>query len=86
MLYRVCCGWHSLNVTFSSLGSVLARGSSLVVILMVCREFGGIWARKMRQVFARGEKGLNLVEMEVRNLVIMMGWMGERASLERIGR
>lgn len=61
-----------LNFKLNELPSRLVRGRSLVLIFIVCRALGGRWARKIRQVFPRLEKGLNLVETSVMNLVIMV--------------
>lgn len=61
-----------LNFRFRKLASLLSLDSNFVLIFIVCRAFGGRCDRKTRQVFARGEKGLNLVETSVMNLVIIV--------------
>ena len=60
-----------LNFRLKVLASLLLRGSSFVLIFIVCRALGGNCARNIRHVLARFEKGLNLVETSVINLVIM---------------
>ena len=66
------CGLNVLNFKLNVLPSLLVRGRILVLIFIVCRALGGSCARKIRHVFPRLEKGLNLVETSVMNLVIML--------------
>lgn len=69
-----------LNFKLSRIGSLLVRGSILTSTFIVDRALGGRSARKLRAVFARGEKGLKVVETLVRNLVIMATEVWRRPS------
>lgn len=61
-----------LNLTLRELGSFEVRGRRVVFIWIVCRAFGGRRERNSRADRAVGEKGLNLVEISVMNLVIIL--------------
>jgi hypothetical protein len=64
-----CC---VLNLIWSELGSVFARGRSFVLTTMpVCRAFGGSIVRKSLVALDEVEKGLNLVFTSLIYRVIM---------------
>jgi hypothetical protein len=70
-----------LNVKCTRLGSLDARGKSLVSIFMpFARAPGGRKERKRRAVFALGLKGLKTVFTSVMNLVIILKMSDARLS------
>lgn len=64
-------GVHILNLTWTKLFSLDVLGRIFVLIFIVARAFPGKKERNSRAVFARGENGLNAVEISVRYLVII---------------
>lgn len=64
---------YILNLTAIELGSVEARGSSVVLIVVpVVLAFGGSSVRKRRAGLAQAENGLNRAVISVMNLVIIL--------------
>lgn len=63
---------NSLNLSFSTDGSLLSFARTLVLIFILCRALAGRWAKKTRHVLPGFLNGLKTVDTSVMNRVIML--------------